>query len=388
MKVLEGVRVLDLGSYITAPYAAMLLADLGADVVKVEKPGTGDPFRMFNGKLYSSQFQAHNHNKRSLTLDYRKAPGREILDALVSRADVLLTNVRPGVEKQIGIEYARLQALNPRLVYCSITGFGASGPYSQRPAYDNVGQALSGWLSMFHEGSDARVPGPAVADAVTGQFAALGILGALVERFRTGRGRHVEVSMLEAMIAFAAEPLGKLFASGQPVGFHARAATSQSFIVTCKDGRRIGLHLSSPEKFWTGLVQAINREDLLARFPDRPSRIQGYAGLAGELEKTFITRPRSAWLPLLEKHDVPFAAECRLEELEADPQVRHLGVFGQAMHAQLGPIKSINRPIRYDDDNRSSYRAPPSLGEHTEEVLREIGLSGEAIAGLRTQEVI
>lgn len=388
MNVLKDMRVLDLGSYITAPYAAMLLAELGADVIKVEKPGTGDPFRDFSNGQYSSQFQAHNRNKRSVTLDYSQSAGREALDMLIANADVVLTNMRPGVEEKLDIGAARLQALNPRLVYCSITGFGSHGPYSERPAYDNVGQALSGWLSMFHEGTDARVPGPAVSDAITGLFAAMGILAALVERSSTGQGRHVEVSMLEAMIAFAAEPLGKLFATGKPVPMYGRAAASQSFVVTCKDGKRIGLHLSSPEKFWKGLIQAIDREDLLLTFPDRASRIQGYNELARELANAFITRERDDWLPLLEQYDVPFAPELRLEELEDDPQVRFLEIFGEITHAQLGTVKAANRPIRYDGDNRSNFTAPPALGEHTHQILREAGLTDENIAAMRLAGVI
>ncbi|MES2535019.1 MAG: CaiB/BaiF CoA-transferase family protein [Pseudomonadota bacterium] len=387
-QVLAGIRVLDLGSFITAPYAAMLLGEMGADVIKVERPVTGDPFRAFNGGLYSSHFQAHNRNKRSVALDYTKVAGREALDALIAGADVLLINVRPGVEEKLGIGPERLQQINPRLVYCTITGYGADGPYSERPAYDNVGQALSGWLSMFHEGSDARVPGPAVSDALTGMYAAMGILGAVVERARTGRGRRVEVSMLEATIAFATEPLGKMFATGAGVPMYSRAAASQSFILTCKDGHRIGLHLSSPEKFWIGLLQAIDRMDLAQKYPDRGARVRGYDALARDLAATFASRERDAWLPLLEQNDVPFAPERRLEELADDPQVQHLGVFFETDHPQLGKVKAANRPIRYDGDNHSNFLPPPALGEHTEEVLRAAGLGTEKIDALRVQGLI
>ncbi len=388
VKVLEGTRVLDLGSFITAPLAGMLLGELGADVIKVEKPGSGDPFRSFKGGLYSPHFQAHNRNKRSIALDYTQPAGLEALDTLVAGADALLLNVRPGVEEKIGIGAARLQALNPRLVYCSITGFGASGPYAQRPAYDNVGQALSGWLAMFHLGTDARVAGPAVSDALTGTYACIGVLGALLERGRTGRGRKVEVSMLEATIAFATEPLGTLFATGEAPAFFGRAAMSQSYIVTCKDGKRIGLHLSSPDKFWQGLTRAIGREDLVQRFPDRLARVARYEELANALAEIFATREREEWLPLLERHDVPFAPERRLDELEDDPQVRHLGVFGEMQHPQHGPVKAAHRPIRFDGSNRSNFAPPPALGEHTEEVLQEAGWSAERISLLRARGII
>jgi crotonobetainyl-CoA:carnitine CoA-transferase CaiB-like acyl-CoA transferase len=388
MKVLEGIRVLDLGNFITAPYAAMLLGELGADVIKVERPGAGDPFRAFKGGLYSPHFQGHNRNKRSITLDYAKPAGQDVFDTLVAEADVLLINVRPGVEDKIGVGAERLQGINPRLVYCAITGFGSSGPYAERPAYDNVGQTASGWLSMFHQGEDARISGPAVSDAFTGVFGCMGILGALVERERTGRGRKVEVSMLEATIAMATEPLGQMFATGEAPSLFSRAAASQSYIVTCKDGKRIGLHMSSPDKFWQGLVRAIGREDLLEKYPGRLERIQHYEDLARELAQTFAVRNRDEWLPLLEREDVPFAPERRHEELADDPQVKHLDLFYEMNHPEHGKLKAAHRAIRYDGDNRSNFSPPPSLGEHTDSVLAQFGFEQERIDALRAAGII
>ncbi len=381
-QVLAGIRVLDLGSFITAPYAAMLLAEMGADVVKIEKPVTGDPFRAFGSGLYSSHFQSHNRNKRSLALDYTKASGAAAFDKLVAGADVVLVNVRPGVEDKLGVGYDRLKAINPRLVYCAITGYGATGPYADRPAYDGAGQAIAGWLSMFHEGKDARVAGPAVSDALTGLYAAMGIMGALVERSTTGVGRKVEVSMLEATIAFATEPLGKMFANGKPVPHYSRAASSQSFIVTCRDGKRIGLHLSSPDKFWHGMLKAISRQDLAQKYPDRTSRVQRYDELALDLADAFATQTRDHWSPLLAQNDVPFAPERRLEELRDDPQVQHLDVFYDMTHPQYGKVSAAHRPVRYDGDNHSNFRPPPALGEHTEEILAESGLNTAEIKKL------
>ena len=387
-QVLNGLRVLDFGNFITAPYAAMLLAEMGADVIKVERPGQGDPFRSFAGGLYSTHFQAHNRNKRSVALE-TSAPGATgALEALIKDADVLLLNVRPGVEKRLGLDYERVHRLNPRMVYCSITGYGASGPYETRAAYDNVGQSLSGWLSMFHQGTDPRVPGPAVSDAVTGLYAALGILGAVHERARTGLGRKVEVSMLESMIAFATEPLGKVLQTGQPIDFYARSASSQSFVVTCADGLRIGLHLSSPSKFWEGLVKAISSPVLLEKYPDRASRVQGYDELAADLATAFAQKERAHWLPLLEENDVPFAPERRLEELATDPQVEHLDVFYEIQHPQHGTLRAAHRPMRFDGDQRSDFLPPPVLGEHTAAVLKEVGLSSEEIDRLAAEGVI
>ncbi|WP_296557139.1 CaiB/BaiF CoA-transferase family protein [Pigmentiphaga sp.] len=388
MKVLQGVRVLDLGNFITAPLAGMSLAELGADVVKVERPGVGDPFRAFKGGLYSPQFQAHNRNKRSLALDYTRSEGRAVLDKLIERADVLLLNMRPGVEERLGLGAERLRRLNPRLVHCAITGFGASGPYAGRPAYDNVGQAVSGWLSMFHRGEDPRVAGPAVSDAVTGIYACLGILGALVERASTGKGRKVEVNMLEAMIAMACEPLGSMLATGQPPTLYGRAAMSQSYILTCRDGRRIALHLSSPDKFWRGLVQAIDRPDLLAAYPARHDRVAGYDELARTLAEVFAEREREYWLPRLEAHDVPFTPERTLDELDQDPQVRHLDVFYTQQHPRHGTLRAAHRAVRYDGDHDSNFLPPPDLGEHSEEVLREAGFSEAAVGELKQARII
>lgn len=388
MKVLQGMRILDLGNFITAPLAGMLLGELGADVVKIERPGAGDPFRSFKGGLYSPQFQAHNRNKRGVSLDYARPEGLAVLDRLVVQSDAIILNMRPGVEEKLSLGAQRLQALNPRLVYCSITGFGASGPYASRPAYDNVGQAASGWLSMFHSGTDPKVAGPAVSDAVAGLYATLGILGALVERARTGFGRKVEVSMLEAMIALACEPLGALLATGHAPSLFGRAAMSQSYIVTCRDGRRIGLHLSSPEKFWRGLAAAIERPDLLAAYPSRMDRVERYGALAATLAEVFATQDRAYWEGRLERNDVPFTPERRLDELADDPQVRHQGVFYEQTHPRHGTLRAAHRPIRYDGDNRSDFLPPPDLGEHTDQVLREAGVSAEEVQGLRQTGVI
>ena len=204
MKLLSDFTVLDLGTFITAPYAAMLLAELGADVIKVERPNGGDPFRWFSGGASSPHFQAHNRHKRSVAVDYTVPKGRELLYALIERADALVINVRPGVEQRLGLDETTLRRLNPKLVFCYITGFGADGPYAKQAAYDNVGQAASGLLARFHESSDARVAGPAISDAATGIFASIGILGALLERARTGVGRKVEVNMIEATRAYEA----------------------------------------------------------------------------------------------------------------------------------------------------------------------------------------
>ncbi len=274
-EVLKGVRVLEQGTFITGPACGMMLGDLGADVIKVEQPGAGDPFRAFKGGLYSPHFQTYNRNKRSITLNPKLQEDRERLYALVKTADVYIQNFRPGVAEQLGVGHEQLQALNPRLVYCSISGFGATGPSASRPSYDTVAQAASGYLKLMVNPANPRVVGPAIADAVTGFYAAYGVLGALFERSRTGRGRKVEVSMLEAMSHWNLDAFTHYYSAGEVMGPFSRPRVSQSYVLECKDGKWIALHMSSPEKFWQGLANAIERPAIFQdpRFATREARI-------------------------------------------------------------------------------------------------------------------
>ena len=362
----------------------MLLADLGAEVIKVERPGSGDPFRALRSDLYSPQFQAHNHNKRSLALDFSTPEGLETLNALVAKADVVVMNNRPGVAEKLGIGYDALRQINPRLIYCSITGFGADGPYAERPAFDNVGQALSGWMSRFPHGEDPRVVGPVIADRVTSYYAALGIMAALHDRDRSGKGHLVEVNMLESNIAFCIEPLAQYFATGKPLPIYLRGAHSQAYNLTCRDGKRIALHMSSPDKFWHALCRAVGREDWITKYATHMDRVDNYAQLASELGEIFRTRDSAEWIPRLAREDVPYAPVNELQDLEADPQIRHLGVFYEREHPKHGKIKTAHRPVRVDSDRTIDLRPPPVLGEHSEEILREAGSPVERIAHLRS----
>ena len=257
LDVLKGVRIVEQGTFITGPCAGMMLADLGADVIKVESPD-GDPYRAYQGGNYSPHFQAYNRNKRSLALDLKQAGDREVFDTLIREADVFIQNFRPGTADRLGAGAKRLQELNPKLVYCSISGFGADGPYVDRPSYDSVAQALSGFLSVVVDESRPRFLGPALADAITGIYASYGVLGALFDRSRTGKGRVVEVSMLEAMAHFAVEPYAAYFALGTVPKSADRPRLAQAHILRTGDGGLIAIHLSSLEKFWTGLLAALD----------------------------------------------------------------------------------------------------------------------------------
>lgn len=383
MRLLQGIRVLDLGTFITGPFAAQLLADLGADVIKVEPPKEGEPFRRFDKSgLYSPQFQSQNRNKRSVTLDYTRPEGLEVFKRLVRSADVLIMNSRPGVSEKHGISWEQMRSVNPRLIYCAITGFGSDGPYAQRPAFDNVGQALSGWASRHRRGDDPRVVGPVIADPVTSYYAVMGILGAVIERSKSGQGHLVEVNLLESMIGLNVEQIMNFLATRNLKSVFWRPAMSQAYNVTCKDGKRIGLHVSSVDKFWQAMCRAIGREDWLQKYGERMDRVRDYEAIAFELNDAFKMRNRNEWIPILERAGFPFAPELEVDELEDDPQIQHLGVFYETEHPVHGKVKGPHRPILVDGSRDIDYRPPPALGEHTNDILREAGVDDKAIADL------
>lgn len=373
-KVLSGLRVLEQGAFITGPYAAMLLGDLGADVIKLERPDGGDPFRNFEGGLYSPHFQAYNRNKRSITLDNRLPDDLKTFDELVATADVFIQNFRPGVADRLGAGPERLMQLNPRLIYCSISGFGATGPYVDRPSYDTVAQALSGFLNMQLDPEKPRIAGPALADAVTGLYASHAILGALHERHSTGKGRLVELSMLEAMTHFSIEPYSNYFNTGNTPGAYGRASLSQSYVLRCADNCLIALHLSSPEKFWTNLLEAIEQPQIGEdpRFSTRSLRIKNHAILSDELERAFQTKPRAVWLERLMRLDVPCAPVNDLDETLEDPQAKHLQLEIQAQHATEGEVRTIRPAPSFDGVRSLSFLPPPTLGEHSDEIRKEL----------------
>jgi formyl-CoA transferase len=373
--MLEGTRVFELGAFITAPLAAMMLADLGADVIKVESPD-GDPFRRGHGGTYGATFLAYNRNKRSLVLDLNEAEAQQKLVRLLARADVVIDNFRPGVLARMGLDPAALAAANPRLIHCSITGFGTTGPYRDRPAFDAVGQALSGIAGLFVDPEEPHCFGPTITDNVTGMYACYGVLGALAERNRTGRGRRVEVNMLEASMAFIQDGYTNFTREGIVGDRFSRVSRSQSIAVRCGDGALLALQLSTREKFWTELTQAVEAADLAAdpRFTNHQARVQHFAALERALGERFATRPRAAWIARLQATDVPFAPIHRLPEALADPQVEALGTALALEHPKEGRVVTIASPLLVDGARpRAANIAPPQLGEHTAEILAELG---------------
>lgn len=372
IKVLEGVRVLEHGTFITGPAASMLLADLGADVVKVELPGTGDPFRAFKGGLYSPHYQTVNRNKRSVTLNTKQPADLEKFDALVKDADVYIQNFRPGFAETIGTGFDRLRGINDRLVYCAISGFGSTGPAAQRPAYDSVAQAASGFLRLLVNPGNPRVTGPAIADLVTGFYAAYGILGALYDREKRGTARRVDLSMFEAMTHFNLDAFQHLFSANEVMGPFSRPSVSQSYVLECADGKWVALHMSSPEKFWQGLATAMERPDIFQdeRFASRQGRIDHQDALIQVLRPIFRAQERAEWCRRLEAQDVPHSPMYTTAEVPEDAQARHLQLFVEAEHPVVGTFRTVRSPVSFDGERPLQVTAPPVLGEHNEELAQ------------------
>jgi len=374
---LHGIRVVELSTMITAPFAGMLLADMGAEVIKVENPDGGDPFREYGGGDYSAQFCSYNRNKRSVALSLKSDLGRKAFEQLIVRADVLLDNFRPGVLDRLGFGRDRLKALNPSLIHCSISGFGSSGPYVDRPCYDAIAQALAGMSSQFLDPANTRLAGITIPDNVTGQYAAYGIVSALFERLRTGVVRRVEVNMLEAAIAFMPEPFAYLTQNGEKADAYLRIRNSQAYAFRCKDGGLVVTHLSSRQKFWEEFAQVVGHPAWVRdeRFDTLDKRVANYEALQAEAAVEFALHDQRDWLDRFAGRDVPFSAVYQIDQVFEDPQVHHLGVFMETVHPKKGALVSPRRPILIDGQRQDQPRqAPPMLGEHTAEVLREMGI--------------
>ena len=375
---LTDIRVVELSTMITASSAGMMLADMGADVIKVENPKGGDPFRSFGpSRDYSAHFCSYNRNKRGLAIDLRSDKGREALKRLIKRADILLENFRPGVLDRLGFSDERVKQINPRIIHCSISGFGRDGPYVQRPAYDAVSQALAGMSSLFVDPAEPRITGPTIADNVSGAYAVSGILAALYERERSGTARRVDVNMLDATLAFMPDPFGYYDHLGLVSDPYIRAKNSQSYAFTCGDGTLLCAHLSSQPQFWEGFVEAFGLQEFAKdpRVQSRMLRVENYDLIAETVGAIVATKPRAHWMQRLEAADVPFAPILDVTEVGEDEQIKHLGSFQRMQHPVKGELRTIMRPIWFDGSRTDQpLNPPPMLGEHTNEVLRELGL--------------
>ena len=393
MMPLEGIRVLELANFMAGPYAGMLLADMGADVIKVENPRGGD-FARHNPPFVEGEgagFMALNRNKRSLALNLKHPRGRDLFLELARGADIVLENFRPGTMADLGIDAATLRALNPRLVYCSASAYGRSGPYSQKPGFDIIAQGYSGLMSITGEtdGPPVKVGVP-VADLTCALFSVYGILSALLVRERTGQGQEVETNLLESAVALAIWETSSYFATGEipgRLGSAHRANAPYQAIRTADGSITIG---GQTPNNWAALCQVLGRPEWLTdeRFRDNVRRLTNRDTLIAEIEAVTTTRPSAHWLAALEVAGVPCGPINDYAAVLADPHLNERGFIIEVDHLRAGRTRATGFPVRLTETPAGLRRPAPILGEHTDEILAELGCSAEDITGLRAEGVL
>ena len=387
---LAGIKIIEVASYVTGPFASQLLADMGADVIKVEEPKRGDPFRGWGERNYSATFCSLNRNKKSMTADFRTDEGRDVVLKLAAGADVLIQNFRPGVMDKRGLGFEELSKLNPKLVYCSISGFGPKGPYRDMPGYDTIGQARSGLLSLLTDPGKPQGMGISFSDHLTGMYACYGVLAALMNRLMTGKGQHVETSLLRASVSFISENAARYFETDHGPRRKHRTTTAGVFAFEDENNLPFVLHMSSPDKFWLGLFDVVGKPEWGqdARFNNRKARIENYDALVAELAPIFRGGKREDWLRQLQAKDVPAAPINTLDEVFADPQVQTYGFPIQVEHPKMGPMQLIGNAVDMSRTPPSIGLPPPVLGEHTDEILSSLGYGADGIQALRASGAI
>lgn len=369
-KPLNGIRILEIGGYISTPYGSSLLCALGAEVVKVEKPGAGDDFRRHqdDGSPY---FMQYNAGKRSLSVDIKRPEGVALVKDLVPRFDVVMENLRPGKMDAIGLGRQACTALRSDLVYSSVTGFGNGGPLEQRPAYDAIGQAASGLHTVLSDAGSAQLSGTCLADLITGLANATGVLAALVGRGDSGGGQHVETSMMEAVSAITIDALTQYYDNGhRSPSRQSRHPQGQNFCIKTATGEDIVIHLSSSEKFWASFIDAMDRGDLAddPRFATFQQRMEHYFELADIVESEFANRPASEWEQRLTDADVPFSPAHTMAEFVDHPQTDWLDL----LEPEHGGVSLMRPPWRFDGSRPRRDDPTPKVGQDTRDVAGEI----------------
>jgi len=392
---LKGVRVLDLTRVLAGPFCSMTLSDLGAEIIKIEIPGNGDDTRAFPPYINSesSYFMSVNRGKKSVTLNLKEDSAREALHRLAARCDVFLENYRPGVTKRLSIDYDTLKKINPRLIYCSISSFGQTGPYNQWPGYDLIVQGMGGLMGLT--GEPGRPPvrvGMAVTDIGAGMYGVIGILAALRARDATGAGQYIDVSMLDGSVSWMTYASGNYFATGENPprlgSAHPSIVPYQGF--EAGDGKHI-LVACGNDRLWEMMCDAMGlgavKKD--PRFTSNGLRVTNRGTLIPLLEAEFMKRPRDEWLKTLNDVGFPCAPVYLLDELFSDPQVLERGMLREVDHPKAGKIKQVGPVLKMSGTPCVMGSPPPTLGQHTESVLKELaGYSEDEIRELREKGAI
>jgi CoA:oxalate CoA-transferase len=389
---LSGIRVLDLGRFVAGPFCAVLLGDMGAEVINIEIPGRGDDTRshgvIVNGE--SAYFVGMNRNKRGLTLDLKTEEGKEIFRRLVRQADVVVENFRPDVMRKLGLQYEILREINPAIIYCGISGFGKDGPYALRPSFDFIAQGMSGLMSItgFPDRDPVRVGIP-ISDFVAAIYAAYGILAALVERQRTGQGQEVQISLVDGMVSLLSFQADKVFGRGEVPerGGNDHGVTSPYGTFKALDGY---INIAPAGDFmWERLARALGREDLIQdpRFLTNDLRCQHRMEINQIITEITSKRTMAEWIEYLNKAGVPCGPIYNVPQAFADPQIRHQEMVLE-LEQPSGRVKTLGFPLKLSRTPAALHRAAPQLGQHTEEILADLGYSSAAIKDLAAQGVI
>jgi len=390
---LEGFRVLDLTRFLSGPYCTMVLAELGADVIKVEQPHTGDDSRRMAPKIdgESYPFAMPNRSKRSVSLDLKTDKGRELFLAMAATADLVIENFRPGVADRLGIGYEGVKAVRDDILYCSISGFGQTGPYRERPGFDIMAQGMVGFLRMTGEpgGRPAKV-GIAVNDIAAGSTAIYSILAAQMQRMATGEGQYMDISLVDAGLAWAVWESGAYFGAGevpQPTGTRHRRSTPYQAYRTSDGYVTIG---AANDRLWLRLLGALDRPEWEndPRFLTLPDRMAHIDELEAEIEAITITRTTEEWIKTIDAVGVPCGPVLTFDETLDDPHVQARGMIAELHHPVIGEMRTIAPPTKFSAMDYSVRGPAPWLGQHTAELLREIGESEESIAALFADEVV
>lgn len=393
-QTLAGIKVLDLSRALAGPYCTMLLADYGAEVIKVELPGTGDDTRGWGPPFVqgeSAYFMSINRNKKSLTLDMKNTKSKEILERMIRQSDVMVENFRPGAADRLGLGYEQVKKVNPKIIYCSISGFGQDGPYRELPGFDQTLQGMGGMMSITGEpnGPPMKV-GVAIADISGGMFAAYGIMLALFNRERTGAGQWVDTSLLDSQIAWLTYRAGEYFASGklpEKVGSgHPMIVPYQAF--KAKD-EYINIAVGN-DQLWKRFCKVIGMEQIMddPKFAVNAKRVENRKDLIDILSKAIETKTGAEWLKLLEDAGIPAGPIYTLDKLFSDPQVLHRKMAVELQHPRAGTIKVTGVPVKLSETPGEIYSPPPLLGQHSREVLAQLGYSADEIEKLAAEKVI
>jgi formyl-CoA transferase/CoA:oxalate CoA-transferase len=390
---LEGIRILDFTRFMSGPFATMLLGDLGADVIKIEPPG-GEDTRGWGPPWIgtdSAYFVSVNRNKRSIIIDLKKAEGLEIVKKLVEKSDVIIENFRPGVAKQLGISYDHLSNINPKLVYCSISGFGQNGPYRDKPGYDLVALAMSGLMSITGEPDRPPVKfGVPIADLTTAMLAALSIIAALLWREKTGKGQYIDMALLDVQVLLLSHQAFNYFVTGEEPK---RMGSSHPNIVPYQAFETIDGYIIvavGSEKLWKQFCNIIERTDLAEnpRFKTNADRVVNRDELIKELNTIFRSKSTSFWLEKLEKGGIPVAPILTVGQVLNDEHVKYRGMVFEIQHPEAGMIKMLGTPFKlFATPGRVRY-SPPTRGQHTYEILKELGYSDNEIFELKSKRVV